>query len=81
LAGLSAVIADGQNGLLVPPGDPVRLATVTRPLLDDAARGRALADDAKKRLSTNHDPTVVAGLWSKLYAETCGVPGATTSPV
>lgn len=81
LVGLAAVIADGQNGLLVPPGDPVRLATVTRPLLDDIERGRTLADDAKKRLAANHEPTVVAGLWSKLYVETCGVPGAATPPV
>ena len=41
--GLREVLDDGRTGLLVPPGDPARLAEAIEGLLADPSRGAALA--------------------------------------
>ncbi len=46
VGGLSEVVLDGETGVLVPPGDPARLAEAVGALLDDPDRLRALGRNA-----------------------------------
>ena len=50
LGGLAEHVADGQTGMLVPPGDGDALAGALRGLLDDPARADAMAREAQARL-------------------------------
>jgi glycosyltransferase involved in cell wall biosynthesis len=52
VGGVPEVVHDGENGLLVPPRDPARLATALRSLLDD--------DALHARLAANAAPSVAA---------------------
>lgn len=49
VGGLPAIIADGQNGLLVPPGDPVALAEALATLIDSPETRRKLGAEARRR--------------------------------
>ena len=44
------IIENGHSGLLVPPRDPEALAGAVNRLLGDAALGKRLAADARKRV-------------------------------
>ena len=44
------LIEDGVHGLLVPPGDPVRLAAAIDRLLTDDALARSLGESARRRV-------------------------------
>jgi glycosyltransferase involved in cell wall biosynthesis len=48
VSGVTASIADGVNGLLVPPGDPSALADVLADLLHRPERRRLLGDEARR---------------------------------
>jgi glycosyltransferase involved in cell wall biosynthesis len=52
VGGVPEVVHDGENGLLVPPGDPTRLAGALRSILDD--------DRLRARLAANAAPSVAA---------------------
>jgi glycosyltransferase involved in cell wall biosynthesis len=52
VGGVAEVVRDGENGLLVPPRDPARLAAALRSLLDD--------DTLRARLAANAAPSVAA---------------------
>jgi glycosyltransferase involved in cell wall biosynthesis len=49
IAGIDAVLADGDNGLLVPPGDADRLAAAIAALLADPERRAKLGAAARAR--------------------------------
>jgi glycosyltransferase involved in cell wall biosynthesis len=49
------ICVDGETGLLVPPGDPDRLADAMRALLDDPARARAMGQAGRHRAEANYD--------------------------
>jgi glycosyltransferase involved in cell wall biosynthesis len=51
LAGISEVIDDGENGLLVRPGDTDALAAACRRILEDGGVARALGDRARRDAS------------------------------
>lgn len=57
VAAIPELIADGETGLLVPPGDPAALARAIEALLDDPARARALgaAGERRVRADFGHD--------------------------
>ena len=42
VGGVPELVADGQTGLLVPPGEPAALAAALRRVLDDPAFARGL---------------------------------------
>ena len=44
VGGVPEVVSDGENGLLVPPGDPAALAAAIARLFDDEALRQRLAD-------------------------------------
>jgi glycosyltransferase involved in cell wall biosynthesis len=48
VGGLPEIVKDGETGLLVPPGDPARLAAALRRLLDDAALRQALSKSGRE---------------------------------
>lgn len=68
LPGLAALVADGQTGLLAPPGDPAELARRTRPLLDDPARAARLGAAAREAVAGSA-PERVAPAYAALYRQ------------
>jgi glycosyltransferase involved in cell wall biosynthesis len=60
-------VTDGGTGRLVPPGDRVRMAAVTRELLDHPARAAALGSAARSHVTSAFPAQVVAGRLAALY--------------
>lgn len=52
VGGLPGLVADGETGLLVPPGDPAALANAVTLLLDDPTRARSMGEKARARVRT-----------------------------
>jgi glycosyltransferase involved in cell wall biosynthesis len=48
--GIPEAVADGENGLLVPPGSPRALAEGIIRLLAEPERARALGEEGKRRV-------------------------------
>ena len=71
IAGASEVIHDGENGFLVPPGDPVALAEAFVRLFSNEATMRKLAEGSKKS-GENESWDVVAGQIESHYKVTIG---------
>jgi glycosyltransferase involved in cell wall biosynthesis len=67
LPGLADIIADGEAGILVPPGDKVSLARQTRLLLEDPIRSRQLAEAAQRRAREIFSVESMAQAYRSLY--------------
>lgn len=50
VGGIGEIVRGGQDGALVPPGDPVALATALRAILTDTATAGLLAESLKRRV-------------------------------
>nr|WP_308632887.1 glycosyltransferase family 4 protein [Massilia norwichensis] len=75
VGGIPETIADGDNGLLVPPRDEAALAqALDRVLGDDALRAR-LARHARVTIEQHYSTEVVCGQLSALYRELAGTRG------
>jgi glycosyltransferase involved in cell wall biosynthesis len=48
------IVAEGETGLLVPPGDPVLLAEALCELLSDVPRGREMGARGRERVASHH---------------------------
>ncbi len=59
IGGLSDIVADGETGLLVPPGDSVALSEAIQALLADPARRSCMGTLAKQRVVEFKAKTVV----------------------
>jgi phosphatidyl-myo-inositol alpha-mannosyltransferase len=68
LPGYRSVVTDGRDGVLVPPGDPGRLAATLARLLAAPERRAALVS-AGRETAAAHDWTVVAAQLRKVYAD------------
>ncbi|NAZ81098.1 glycosyltransferase [Kineococcus sp. R8] len=67
VGGVPEIVVDGRTGLLVPPGDPARLAHACRRVLgDDALRAR-LSAQARAVADAGHSDTVMATAYDRLY--------------
>lgn len=55
VGGIPDFVRHGENGLLVPPGDPARLADGVTRLLADPDRAEAMGRRGLERVSTRHD--------------------------
>lgn len=67
LSGLMEVIADGQTGFLVRPGDKVALARHTRLLLDDPGRGREMGEAGCQLAASRFSAASLVQAHARLY--------------
>jgi glycosyltransferase involved in cell wall biosynthesis len=67
--GPSALIRDGEDGLLVPVDAPDALAATVRRLLDDPALGAALAEAGSGRVAREFSEAAVVAQWKTLFAD------------
>ena len=71
VGGLSHLLADERDALLVPSDDPPRMAAAIRRLVTDPALARRLAVNARSRVES-FDWTVVLPQWEKLLTAVIG---------
>lgn len=68
VGGIPELVRDGVDGLLVPPGEPVALATAVEKLLADPDLAAALGASGRARVA-EHDWAVLAGRILDVYAD------------
>jgi alpha-maltose-1-phosphate synthase len=66
VGGIPEVVADGQTGLLAPPGDPAALAAAINALILDPARAAAMG-------AAGRDRAVAEFSWATIAAQTAGL--------
>ena len=67
--GIPEVVADGETGLLVPPGEPEPLAEALNVLLRDPDRAEAMGQAGRKRAVSEFGWPAIATQTADLYAE------------
>jgi starch synthase len=67
--GIPEVVAEGETGLLVPPGEPGPLADALNALLRDPGRARAMGEAGRKRAVAEFGWPAIAAQTAALYAE------------
>jgi glycosyltransferase involved in cell wall biosynthesis len=76
VGGVPELIEDGVSGLLVKPGDSLKLAAAIGRLLDDRELASRLGQAALERQRANFDLDVVVRRLEDLYIELCEAAGA-----
>ena len=69
IGGIPEVVADGETGLLVPPGEPEPLAAALNTLTRDPDRARAMGQAGRKRAVAEFGWPAIAAQVAALYAE------------
>lgn len=69
IAGTDELIADGVDGILVPPGDVNGLTAAMRRLLDDLELREELAERAREKAEREFSPGALAGGVEAVYSE------------
>ena len=67
VGGIKEVVADGETGLLVPPGDPVRLGKAITKLIEDPALSGRMGKAGRKRVLQHFTWDRIAQKTLKLY--------------
>jgi starch synthase len=67
VGGIPEVVADGQTGLLAPPGDPGALADALNALVTDPVRAAALGRAGRERAVAEFSWAQIAGQTAELY--------------
>lgn len=67
VGGVRDAVRDGENGLLVPPGDPQALASALATLLASRERRRELGSAGAQRARREFHASVVVGMLEQLY--------------
>ena len=67
--GIPEVVAEGETGLLVPPGEPGPLATALNALLRDPGLAQAMGQAGRKRAVAEFGWPAIAAQTADLYAE------------
>jgi starch synthase len=67
--GIPEVVADGETGLLVPPGEPEPLAEALNALIRDPYRAAAMGQAGRKRAVAEFGWSAIAAQTAALYAE------------
>lgn len=75
VGGVPEAVADGENGLLHPPGDDARQAAHLLSLLGDEALAARLGAAGRRRVETEFTPERFAAEMSCLYRDVLGVGG------
>ncbi len=65
--GCRELVADGVNGLVVPPQDPVALADALQRLAGDAELRRRLGRQARATVESQHTDVAVAAATLEVY--------------
>lgn len=69
---IPAIVRDGENGLLTPPGDAAGLAGRMRRLLGDGTLRARLGDQARACMAAGYDRRTMLAGYRQLYAEALG---------
>jgi glycosyltransferase involved in cell wall biosynthesis len=69
VGGVAEIIADGDTGLLVPPGRPSALAEGIRRLLDSPERAREMGERGRRRAAERFDVRTMVERTKAVYAE------------
>jgi alpha-maltose-1-phosphate synthase len=69
VGGIPEVVADGETGLLVPPGEPEALAEALNELIRDPDRAAVMGQAGRKRAVTEFGWAAIAAQTAALYAE------------
>ncbi len=69
VGGLAEVVDDGRTGFLVPPDDPVALATAIRRVLERPDRGRGLGEAGRWRVEAEFRAATMARRVEEVYEE------------
>jgi starch synthase len=69
VGGIPEVVADGETGLLVPPGDEAALAAAINALIRDPARSAQLGARGRARAVADFSWAAIAAQTAALYAE------------
>src|SRR5260221_13595166 len=72
VGGIPEVVADGETGLLVPPGDPPALARAINALVTDERRAAEMGRPGRKRAAADFGWGNIAAQTAALYAELAG---------
>jgi glycosyltransferase involved in cell wall biosynthesis len=67
VGGIPEVIQDGQNGILVPPQDPVSLTNAICRMLDDSEYAGNLGQEARLTIEKNYSLKTITDAYTKLY--------------
>jgi len=67
IPGYAAVVRDGVDGILVPPGDPAALATALDGVLGDPDAGRRMGESGRER-ARRYDWPLIAAEVEEVYA-------------
>ena len=73
IPGYAAVVRDGVDGILVPPGDPAALAAALERVLADPSRAREMGEAGRERARRYDWPTVAAEI-EEVYAHAIEAP-------
>lgn len=74
VGGVGEIVAHGRTGALVKPRDPAALSAALRPLLDDEAQRRAMAQAAAAKVLAEHDLPAAAQALDRILAAALAVP-------
>lgn len=72
VGGIPEAVKDGENGLLIAPGDAVTLAAAIRKVMEDPVLHRKLAGNARKSIEERFSTDVVINKLSNLYQQLGG---------
>jgi glycosyltransferase involved in cell wall biosynthesis len=78
---IGTALADGDAGVLVPPGDPVALSSAIETLLDDSAHARALGERARYRAVAEYAVAQMVQRYGAVYADALGGSRPSLSPL
>jgi starch synthase len=67
VGGIKEVVVDGETGLLVPPGDPVRLGRALSRILEDPRLAARMGEAGRKRVLQHFTWDRIAEKTLKLY--------------
>jgi glycosyltransferase involved in cell wall biosynthesis len=72
LGGITDIVADGETGLLVPPGDATALAAALRSLAEDPALAARLAEGGRRLLAERFSWPAITERWLAVYHRVVG---------
>lgn len=67
IGGIVDIVADGESGVLVPPGDAGALAAALERVLGDAGLARALGERGRERLVAQFGWDAIVRRWDAIY--------------